>query len=386
MSGIQRFFKAALYGIRDVRDSLGDELPRRTKIQFLGVPVTDDPDNATTVVDMTSLPIGVGITSVTGSSPILVNNSDPTNPIVSIAPSSNVTPGSMSMADKIKMDTLFTIAASAPITFTNVSGTRYIGVAEASMATRGTMSAADKVKLDASTDLPTVSTIVMRDIGGRINATSVSAPAWFSEATPMTIDMDGVGTPFFTFSDDPKIVAGYEIEAPSFKRSAAVTSLYRSAPLIWRGLYVSMTESWVPTATGTCKQNLLEAGAECHVQLDLEHGSVLTNVRFRSEGAGDALDPDAQFMPTYSIIRQHFTTLVETVVGTGADGAAAGGVDYRTSHLTEITCSNHVVDRSTYRYYAKITPEYGTDSQLGFQLDGIMVGYDYPAGFVIGQR
>lgn len=392
-SAIQRFFKSTLYGIRDVLDSLGDELPRRTKIQFLGVPVTDDPDTGTTVVDMTSLPIGEGITSVTGSSPILVNNTDPSNPIVSIAASSNVTPGSMSSADKIKMDTLFAIAATGPITFTDVFGTKFIGISEAGIATRGTMSIDDKAKLDAATDANTASALVKRSAAGLISVTTLSASTAVETTSTytalvsnpnanLTLTCDGFGVVELDGSGTGELLTPMPIRGHSFKFDAQ-KNLSRSIPLNWSACKVSTVDSWDIDDNSNIVCAVADAFGNLVIECNFVHGSHITGITIRNRGpAGGALPANP---PTFSLYRKLLSTGVNSLVGTV--NATLDGTYRGTSRDTLIDLSagsGHIVGAELYRYFIVITPEFGADAIAGHIVYNAKVDYFLPSTFAIG--
>lgn len=152
---IDRFFTTKLFGYRHVKDSLGDELPDRGTLRIIGVPVTDDAEALETVIDMSSLPIGEGILELSAESPISVDNTDPSNPVISIDPATTSDAGSMSGADKLKLDgigdnaTVVSVVVIAPITRDNTDPANpIIGISAATPSVAGSMSAADKTKLD----------------------------------------------------------------------------------------------------------------------------------------------------------------------------------------------------------------------------------------------
>lgn len=65
------------------------------------------------------------------------------------------------------------VNATAPITYD--SGTQTVGITPATGSAAGSMSAADKTKLDAATDAATASTLMMRDASGRAKVADPSA-------------------------------------------------------------------------------------------------------------------------------------------------------------------------------------------------------------------
>jgi hypothetical protein len=318
-----------LFGIRVIVSHIGDKLPERAKIRVEGLIAYDDPSTASTVISLPEITVAQHGSLAGGALHALATT---------------MVAGFMSAADKAKLDGLdalgyvTAVSVTAPITKSGAALSPTIGISAATTSAAGSMSAADKTKIDAANQIATPTTIAMYDASGYVNGNA-------------------------------------------FKLKTAV-SVNRSAPLHWRGAIVSGAESWVPTSTGTAKQAVIASEAECYIQLDLPDKSVLTNVNFNSQGAG--ANPDPEYLPTYSVIRRHVETHAETVVGTNVDGSAATAQPYRDSHWTEVTCSNHTVDRVNYTYYAKLTPEYGSDSAIGLQLDSILLGLTFPVGYAVG--
>lgn len=90
------------------------------------------------------------VLTVSASAPI--TSTGGVNPVIGITPATSLAPGSMSAADKAKLDAMSIddVAVSAPITSTGGT-TPTIGIDNATDSTDGAMSAADKTKLDGIT-------------------------------------------------------------------------------------------------------------------------------------------------------------------------------------------------------------------------------------------
>lgn len=396
-SSIQRFFKATLYGIRDVLDSIGDELPRRTKIQFIGVPVTDDPGTGATVVDMSSLPIGEGIVELSAESPLAIDNTDTSNPIVSIAPATTSAPGTLSASDKTKLNGIGAgavvagITGTLPITITGTTANPIVGINASTSSLPGSMSAADKAKLDASTVLNTASTIVMRGSDGAINASKISAATWDSPSSPMTITMDapGVPLPFIEFSDEPKITANYAIEAPGLvsdeHKFQSSRNVNRALPLHWQaGLDGSNNHTWVAASSGEVRCAIAVPEAELYSDCNFVHGMKINSLTLRHLGAGSVVDPLPVEPPTFRLYRKVVSTGVSTLIATASavlDGTFRG--TWRDIVL-DLTGAPHTVDTTNARYYLMVTSEHDTDAIQGEIIRGVTGSFSYPANFVIG--
>lgn len=107
------------------------------------------------LTDKPTIPAGT-VTSVTGTAPIATSGG--AAPVISIAAASQTVPGSMSAADKTKLDGIAAGATANAGTVTGVSGTApiassggaapVISISAATQSAAGSMSATDKAKLD----------------------------------------------------------------------------------------------------------------------------------------------------------------------------------------------------------------------------------------------
>lgn len=93
------------------------------------------------------------VTAVTGTLPIAVATGTST-PVISINAATSTTDGSMSAADKAKLDTASTIVSSVtgttPIAVATGTSTPVISISAATTSAAGSMSATDKTKLDSA--------------------------------------------------------------------------------------------------------------------------------------------------------------------------------------------------------------------------------------------
>ncbi len=126
----------------------GVEQIARGEIDFVGFTGTDDPENDKLVLEPNVEGV---VTSVSGSAPIVSTGG--TTPELSITPATTGAAGSLSAADKTKLDSLTSGAAvasvsgSAPIVSSG-GATPAISITAATTGAAGSMSAADKTKLD----------------------------------------------------------------------------------------------------------------------------------------------------------------------------------------------------------------------------------------------
>lgn len=91
------------------------------------------------------------VLAVAGTSPIV--SSGGTNPTISISPATTSTPGSLSAADKIKINNIKTTSYELPLV-TSGGLTETISINNATGSTSGVMSATDKAKLDSILSIP----------------------------------------------------------------------------------------------------------------------------------------------------------------------------------------------------------------------------------------
>lgn len=132
--------------------------------------------------------------ALSGTLPIVVNNSNPVAPVVSINAATTSNAGSMSASDKTKLDSVSSgarvasVSGSSPITIGGTSETPIVQLGPASNSSNGYMSEADKVKLDAlspwtQTALLTANHTavawqhVLVDFGGASGDITISLPA-----------------------------------------------------------------------------------------------------------------------------------------------------------------------------------------------------------------
>ena len=154
-------------------------------------------------------PAGTGVTSVGGTAPIV--SSGGATPAISITPATGAAAGSMSAADKTKLDTVTAGAAVASVggTAPIVSSgglTPAISITAATGAAAGSMSAADKAKLDGITTpvvstTRTISTTAPLTGGGDLSANRTLAVNTFGAAQPGVVPLSGGGTANFLRAD-----------------------------------------------------------------------------------------------------------------------------------------------------------------------------------------
>ena len=151
---------------------------------------------ATNYLDETgaySAPTSGGVTSVTGTTPIA--SSGGATPAISISAATTIAAGSMSAADKTKLDgiaagaqpgTITGIAVSLPLTTTGGTSPA-LNINPATVSLPGVMSSADKTKLDGLGLDP----ILVQDTGSEPNFNSSGAPPTDIPDLTYTIVEDG---------------------------------------------------------------------------------------------------------------------------------------------------------------------------------------------------
>jgi hypothetical protein len=147
------------------------------------------------ITSIASVPIvsaGVGtVTDVTGTAPIVITGSPTATPNVTITPATDSAPGSLSAADKTKLDGLtgqVVVSGTAPIVITGSALAPDVTITPATELAAGSLSAADKTKIDNITTI--------------VTAVAVTAPIQNTgSSTAPNIGLANSGTPVGTFGD-----------------------------------------------------------------------------------------------------------------------------------------------------------------------------------------
>jgi hypothetical protein len=131
-------------------------------------------DQAESLAQLALSRAGGDVKAVAATAPLVSTGG--THPVLSITPATDVAPGSMSAADKAKLDAIgavvSAVGATAPITSSG-GATPTIGITPATDVAAGSMSSADKAKLDA--------------IGSVVSAVGATAPITSSGGATPTI-------------------------------------------------------------------------------------------------------------------------------------------------------------------------------------------------------
>lgn len=146
------------------------------------------------------------VTSVTASAPVVITGTPTTVPNVTITASTTAAAGSMSAADKLKLDgvgtgaTVTGVTGTAPIASSGGAAPA-ISIAAATTAAAGSMSAADKLKLDGVGTGATVTgvtgTLPISSSGGAAPAISIAASSGSAAGSMSAADftkLSGIGT------------------------------------------------------------------------------------------------------------------------------------------------------------------------------------------------
>lgn len=150
------------------------------------------------------------ITAVLGDPPI--TSTGGAEPIIGITPATTLFEGSMSAADKTKLDTVTAGAAvsvvtgSAPISSSGGTAPD-ISIAPATTIAPGSMSAADKTRLDGLSAASSPTFVAVTLTNGQVGFPAVQVPS----ADPNTLDdyEEGTFTPSLTFTTPGNLVVFY---------------------------------------------------------------------------------------------------------------------------------------------------------------------------------
>lgn len=162
---------------------------------------------------------GAAVSAVTGSAPI--SSSGGTAPDISIAAATTLAAGSMSASDKAKLDGItpgagvVSVGATAPITSSGGANPN-IAINAATPSLPGSMSAADKTRIDAlsATSSPTFQALTLTN--GQVVFPAVQVPS----ANPNTLDdyEEGTWTPVLTFATPGNLSVAYSLQSAAYTK------------------------------------------------------------------------------------------------------------------------------------------------------------------------
>ncbi|MDI3282103.1 hypothetical protein [Polyangium sp. 15x6] len=241
-------------------------------------------------------------------------------------------------------------------------------------ATAGFMAAADKGKLDNATSLPTPSTIVIRDVAGGAAFENLSAN-FIESGTPPLI-LSALGVTVLELYDDPAEARFYGFTtAPSYRLSAdvTVTRYLANTPhcpvTAWEG---QIDSTWVNlSATNSAK---------LVIPLNLPNGCRLDSVVVKIDPPAHGGSPPANF-PVLEVYRWGEFSSAGSLIAIASD---PGGGSYDTAHTISASSINEVVDTTAYRYFVRLSPEYGANALAGTIYLWGRVTYTRLAGSQIG--
>jgi hypothetical protein len=137
--------------------------------------------------------------------------------------------------------------------------------------------------------------------------------------------------------------------------------------------YSAANGTWSIDDTLGCLTQISTASpAQAIVPLDLPHGSTIDQVEYHVKGfAGHAAPPAV--MPAYAIVEQNPATGVTTTLLSTIDPSGSAGLYELNRSVTATVPGSVVVDRANKRYFARVGPESGLNSLLGFRCFGVSV-------------
>jgi hypothetical protein len=278
--------------------------------------------------------------SITGTLPIVVNNSNPLAPVVSI----NAATGDAA----------------------------------------GSMSAADKALVDTSTAVASGNAIARRDSSGVCAFNGVNTPYVYAEGGLLSLSADGTGTISLNGNTDAELHCPMPVNGGTFKLEADVVDRPIMIPLDWRSCKVGGVESWSISDVSDIVNDIQDPFANLSIECHFKNGMKIKSITFRHRGAGSGGNPLPGSPPSFSLYRKPISTGVASLVGTvnaTLDGTFRGNFKDVTIDLSG---SPHTVDNEAARYYLVVTCETGANAIAGAILRGITGVVTYPAGFSIG--
>ena len=163
------------------------------------------------------------VTNVSASAPLSVT-SPTTTPAITISAATTLLPGTLSAADKIKLDSVTSGAAvsavsgSLPVLITGTTAAPTVTVNAATTLLPGTLSAADKIKLDSVTS------------GAAVSAVSGTAPIVVTGTTTPAVSISAATT-----SAAGTLSASDKTKLDGVGAGATVTTVTGTAPIVSSG-------------------------------------------------------------------------------------------------------------------------------------------------------
>jgi len=319
---ISRFFAAKLYGIRKVLNSIGDTLPERASIRFIGFAVSDDDSGKTTNVELSALtPLQHG----------------------------NLPGGAL---------------------HSNASG-----------VSSGFMSAADKTKLDAATSVNTATTLVLRDAGGGAAFTQVTADTLESASAVLALSANG--TTVATLLDDPPTmtVVGTS-KAKSFVLTEAV-NVVRFVRLTPSADPAHWSEDGAARWSNLLASSAAKLIVRLDVPNGAIITRASVRIDPPAHGIAPAVLPVLSLYRWSEFSSSG--TLVATASDPGT-GYTSPDTTYDAAHTFHMAVGfgGEIVDNSAARYFLELIPENGANSFAATLFLWARIEYTVPVGTVLG--
>jgi len=282
-----------------------------------------------------------GVTpALTGALPMVVNNSNPLAPVVSINAATGDNPGSMSAADKALVDTATEVASGGAL--------------------------------------------ARRHASGWCAFNGVNTPYVYSESGAITISADGTGVISLDGNTDAELHCPMPVNAAAYKLEADVVDRPIMIPLDWSSCKVGGVESWSINDVSDIVNDVQDPFANLSIECHFKNGMKIKSITFRHRGAGSGANPLPGSPPSFSLYRKPISTGIASLVGTvnaTLDFTFRGNFKDVTIDLSG---SPHTVDNEAARYYLVVSCETGANAIAGAILRGITGVVTYPAGFSIG--
>ena len=180
--------------------------------------------------------VAVKIDTISGTAPITATKPTDSSALIGISPATSSAAGSMSAADKTKLDaisdgaqpgTVTSVTGTSPINVTDGSSTPIVAISAATTSSAGSLSAADKAKLDSIQLSATQNATFVESFDSSRTKFTFAGGATAVSAWDLTISINGViQQPFVdftynglevTFTSAPIVTSEYWVMIKGFK-------------------------------------------------------------------------------------------------------------------------------------------------------------------------
>ena len=274
-----------------------------------------------------------------------------------------------------------TLSGTLPITVNNANpAAPVIGINAATTSDAGSLSSADKQKLDDATDAAAPGKLVLYTSTSGICVDNVTA----CSGNNLTLSSDGFSAITLDGQSTGNLLVPSGIRSSVYMLQTATENVSRALPMNWNCGDFGGAPTWVPLPGGDAYATQAVPEAELTFDCNFLHGMKIKSLTLRHKGAGTGANPLPVEPPVFTLYRKVVSTGVATAIASQSavlDGTFRG--NWRDITL-DLTATPHTVDTTDARYYILVTSEHDVDAIPGDMIRGVTGIFDFPAGFSIG--